>query len=626
MMVSLNVGGRCAVVVPDGMLVNNSLLHNGTRKYLLDHFELKKIIKMRGKFFMNTSIKPSILFFENTGKPTEAVEFWDVIKNANGSVKETMILSVPRASLDETCSLDLRRFQEVKEVANPAGFPMVTLSNQCSMAIGGTPLRNRTDYYENGHHVWVSVSELNNCIIMDSKEHINDEGVKNSNVKLVKKGSILMSFKMSIGKCAIAGVDLYTNEAIVAFYSHDESILSNQYLFYYLSLRDLSHAGKGSIGAGSMNKESLSELTIPLPPLAIQQEIVATLDRIYAPGTTELADTLKLTSQAMDLVLAQPSGATLEPIVEAQRLMRKSAQMVADVKAQMVAIVKASMAGSGCTAYVLSDLANDNPESITKADTFETINYVDLGSVKEGNISTIQTIPFEERPSRAQRKIRQGDIIWGGVRPLSRSYAFIDTVVENMIGSSGFVVIRNKDIHKVLSKYLYYALTTDDCVNYLNNHSTGSSYPAFNASTIMAYEVMIPSITVQMKTLARLDALQSQLTALESLQRQSEDNARFILESYLHTEGAQAESGNVSDDEKEEPRITSIARSTPIRRPRSVSPARSDAVATSEASVAPPNYESMSLAALKDLCKARGLRGLSGKKKEELVVILRDLS
>jgi type I restriction enzyme S subunit len=244
------------------------------------------------------------------------------------------------------------------------------------------------------------------------------------------------------------------------------------------------------------------------------------------------------------LVLANPGGATLEPIVEAQRLIRKSAQMVTDVKAQMVtdvkaqmvAVVKASMAGSRCSHYIISDLAHDNPDNLTKADKFETINYVDLGSVKEGTISTIQTIPFEDKPSRAQRKIQNGDIIWGGVRPLSRSYAFVDIAVDNMIGSSGFVVIRNKDNNKVLSKYLYYVLTTDDCVNYLNSHSTGSSYPAFNASTIMAYEVVIPSIAIQTKTLERLTSLQSQLTALESLQRQSEDNARFILESYLGSE------------------------------------------------------------------------------------------
>ena len=102
-----------------------------------------------------------------------------------------------------------------------------------------------------------------------------------------------------------------------------------------------------------------------------------------------------------------------------------------------------------------------------------------------------------------------------------------------MIGSSGFIVVRNKDTANVLSKYLYYAITTDECVSYLNNHSTGTSYPAFNSTTIMAYEVNIPSIAVQTRTLERLSLLESQLTALESLQKQTDDNASFILESYL---------------------------------------------------------------------------------------------
>jgi type I restriction enzyme S subunit len=166
------------------------------------------------------------------------------------------------------------------------GFPMVTISDKCSMMIGGTPLRSKREYYDNGKNVWVSVSELNNNIITDSKEYINDEGVKHSNVKLVKKGSVLMSFKLSIGKCAIAGIDLYTNEAIVAFYSNDETVLSNQYLYYYLSTRDFSDSGKGSLGAGSMNKGSLSEVTMPLPPINFQKSIINRLEALQTQLTS----------------------------------------------------------------------------------------------------------------------------------------------------------------------------------------------------------------------------------------------------------------------------------------------------------------------------------------------------
>ena len=158
----------------------------------------------------------------------------------------------------------------------------------------------------------------------------------------------------------------------------------------------------------------------------------------------------------------------------------------------------------------------------------------------------------------------------------------------------------------------------------LNEYVIGVQ-PKFSYESFLSRKITIPPLAFQHALVARLDALQSQLAALESLQRQSEDNARFILESYLNTQAPQASSSEASDDEKEEP----LARI--IRRPRSVSPIRDAsghaiAAVAATSAVAIPDYASMSLAALKDLCKERGLRGLSGKKKEELVVILRDLS
>ena len=90
-----------------------------------------------------------------------------------------------------------------------------------------------------------------------------------------------MSFKLSIGKCAIAGKDLYTNEAIVSFYSNDETKLLNKYLYYVLSTRDYTNAGKGSLGNGSMNKKSLAEMMIAIPPLNIQNKIIDILDQKY---------------------------------------------------------------------------------------------------------------------------------------------------------------------------------------------------------------------------------------------------------------------------------------------------------------------------------------------------------
>jgi hypothetical protein len=281
--------------------------------------------------------------------------------------------------------------------------------------------------------------------------------------------------------------------------------------------------------------------------------------------------------------------------------------MVADVKAQMVAMVKSV----GCRGFPMATL-----EAICN------------------DVSTNKNIPSSERKDGAFRFFTcsrdssthneahyEGTYIVHGSRGSTISDSIFLTNNEKFsIGTSMFMSAMKDTATDI--KYVYYHLKCNkDIVDTLVN---SSAIPMISKTAYYTIKIPLPPLSFQHALIARMDALQSQLAALESLQRQSEDNAQFILESYLHTDAPQAERAELQtsssdDDEKEEP----LARSTPIRRPRSVSPARSDAVAEV---VAPPNYESMSLVALKDMCKARGLRGLSGKKKEELVVILRDLS
>lgn len=116
MMVSLKLGGRCAVVIPDGVLTNITKIAIDTRRYLLDNFELKKIVKMKGKFFMNTSIQPTILFFKNTGKSTKKISFYEVSKDEEENVvAEKKILSIDISQLNQkNLVLDVRKFQKVE--------------------------------------------------------------------------------------------------------------------------------------------------------------------------------------------------------------------------------------------------------------------------------------------------------------------------------------------------------------------------------------------------------------------------------------------------------------------------------------------------------------------------------
>lgn len=135
------------------------------------------------------------------------------------------------------------------------------LQSLTKINIGSTPPTKNNDYW-NGNHTWVSVSDLNNNLvpIINSKKKLSDTAVSECKPILVKKGTILMSFKLSIGKLGIAGCDLYTNEAILHINTNNDEL--NRYLYYHIMCIPINNTASGSIGSGSLNKEKLKILKI----------------------------------------------------------------------------------------------------------------------------------------------------------------------------------------------------------------------------------------------------------------------------------------------------------------------------------------------------------------------------
>jgi type I restriction enzyme, S subunit len=159
----------------------------------------------------------------------------------------------------------------------PGGWRETKLGDHCRIDIGGTPSRDKPQFWSNERdgHPWVSIADLKKPLVNRTKEFISDLGIANSNVKPVPRGTVMMSFKLTIGRTAIAGRDLFTNEAIAAFNPSDD--LDNGFLFYALP-----HAAAGAetdqaIKGATLNKAKLRDLSILLPSLDEQRQIAEVL-------------------------------------------------------------------------------------------------------------------------------------------------------------------------------------------------------------------------------------------------------------------------------------------------------------------------------------------------------------
>ena len=188
------------------------------------------------------------------------------------------LIKFDRGDFDKFISLNTNNIEIISK------YPLKRLGGidgLCDIKIGGTPSRKNRAYFT-GPHLWVSIAEMNGQIITDTKEKISDAGISNSNVKLVPKGTTLLSFKLSIGKTAIAGKDLYTNEAIAALIPKDINIITNEYLFAFFNARiiDLENVGGKAFGKSLNSKYLKEEVKIPLPPPNIQQLIVDECNKI----------------------------------------------------------------------------------------------------------------------------------------------------------------------------------------------------------------------------------------------------------------------------------------------------------------------------------------------------------
>ena len=155
----------------------------------------------------------------------------------------------------------------------------VEISKVIDIELGKTPSRNNTDYW-NGENTWITIADMTQKYIEESKEKITDIAIKNTKIKKVPQNTVIMSFKLSIGKRAITKAEVYTNEAIAAFHIKDLKSLIPEYLYYALESVDFLRYTDKAVKGKTLNKEKLKKIRIPIFSLSVQLKISEILNKI----------------------------------------------------------------------------------------------------------------------------------------------------------------------------------------------------------------------------------------------------------------------------------------------------------------------------------------------------------
>ena len=150
------------------------------------------------------------------------------------------------------------------------------------LQMGKTPSRNETAYWDSDDYKWISIGDLSKCgkYISETKEYISERAVRDSGISLIPSNTVVMSFKLSIGKTAITAEPMYSNEAIMSFRDRHVVDLLPDYIYYLLSGRDWDEGTNKAVMGKTLNKATLSKVIVRIHSIEQQKEIVSILDKV----------------------------------------------------------------------------------------------------------------------------------------------------------------------------------------------------------------------------------------------------------------------------------------------------------------------------------------------------------
>lgn len=462
------------------------------------------------------------------------------------------------------------------EKARPFELPdhwrWVVLAEVAEFMIGKTPPRGDSRCWYPGDHSWVSIADMKHYgTITETKEKVSALAAQEVfRQRFAEPGSILMSFKLTIGKVARAGIPCFHNEAIISILPPETELAD--YLFRFLPIFAALQTSNNAIKGSTLNKGLLTLLPIALPPPAEQKRIVAKVDELMA-----LCDQLEAQQQereARHTALARaslarfadaPTPANLQYLFHpsytiAPADLRKTILTLAvqgklvpqdpndEPAGDWVRVAAPSKSGVasqlGAPSFLVPqgwmwlrvdsvfDVAGGIQKTPHRAPRRNAFAYLGVSNVYRGRLDLTDVKKFELGPGELERRrLEAGDLLIiegnGSFNQIGRCAKW-NGEIKNCVHQNH--IIRCRPCDRKMSDFVMLFLNSDCGVEIMQKLAiTSSGLYSLSVGKIRQIEIPIPPLAEQRRIVAKVDQLMALVDRLEEQLAASRATAANLL-------------------------------------------------------------------------------------------------
>ena len=526
----LTTNGKAGIIVPEGIIFQSGNAYKQLRKLLVEENYLVGVISLpAGVFNPYSGVKTSILWIDKAlAKKTDKIIFLKVNNDgfdlgaqrrpieandlptafANAMSYKIAILThseyvapdkdvilVGRAKLAENGDYNLNgeRYFSPKLNSYKYNYNTVRLDEICLNKAQYGSGAAKTVY--DGETRYIRITDIDDYGNLKENDIVSPSVIEEQ--YLLNEDDLLFARSGSVGRSYIhrqKGRFIFAGYLIRFILDKNKAL--PRFIFYltrseYYANWIISQSKTGTIS--NINAQQYSSLQLPLPPLSVQEEIVAELDSY-------------------------------------QRIIDGAKQVVDNWKPRIEIDPEWSI-------VQVKDVCSVNPESSDPSDLWDDwFTYIDIASIDNAtnSIAQLNCISVSEAPSRARRIVVPHDVIISTVRPNLKAFHYFDTVPDRAIVSTGFAVLRaSETIHP---KYLYYMLLSEYMVNQMISKMGKGSYPSINQSDVNELNIPLPDLTIQQAIIENIDREQDLINSLRQLITIYEHNIKDKVDVLWRTE------------------------------------------------------------------------------------------